>query len=107
MKQIPLNAVPFQTMSTVLGDQFVGLSIRQTRYGLFMDVYKDGTLIIGGVVCENRNRIVRSAYLGFAGDFVWNDQQGSSDPDYAGIGTDGRFQLLYLTADEVALVLAA
>lgn len=107
MKQIPLNAVPFQTMSTVLGDQFVGLSIRQTRYGLFMDVYKDGTLIIGGVVCENRNRIVRSVYLAFAGDFVWNDAQGNEDPFYTGIGADGRFQLLYLTADEVAAVLAA
>lgn len=105
MKQIPLNAVASQTLSTVLNSQYVGLAVRQTRYGLFMDVYNDGTLVIGGVVCENRNRIVRSTYLGFSGDFVWNDTQGTDDPDYTGIGTDGRFQLLYLTPDEIALVL--
>lgn len=107
MQQIPLDAVPSQTLSTVLGDQFVGLSVRQTRYGLFMDVYVDGAPLIGGVVCENLNRIVRSSYLGFSGDFVWRDMLGSSDPDYSGIGAGGRFQLLYLSADEVEQALAA
>src|SRR5690242_826481 len=107
MQKIPLNAVPNQTLSTTLGDQQVGLAIRQTRYGLFMDVYLSGALLIGGVICENLNRIVRSAYLGFAGDFVWYDTEGASDPYFTGIGTDGRFQLLYLTADEIALASAA
>ncbi len=107
MKMIPLNAVPSQTLSTVLSDQFVGLTIRQLRYGMFMDVYFDGALLVGGVECQNLNRIVRDAYLGFDGDFVWRDTQGITDPYYTGIGPDGRYQLLYLTPDEVEAVLAA
>ncbi len=104
MKLIPLNAVPSQTVSAVLGDQFVGLSIRQLRYGMFMDVSVDGVLLIGGVECQNLNRIVREAYLGFSGDFVWRDTQGSDDPYYTGIGDGGRWQLLYLSPDELAQV---
>jgi hypothetical protein len=106
MKQIPLNAADNQTLSVVLDDQLVGLTVRQTRYGLFMGVYLDGALVIGGVICENLNRIVRSTYLGFSGDFVWQDTQGSADPDSSGIGPGGRFRLLYLTPDELAQVAA-
>jgi len=65
-----------------------------------MDVLVGGTTIISGVICENLNRIVRDAYLGFSGDFAWYDTQGTSDPVYTGIGT--RFVLLYLTPDDLA-----
>ena len=40
------------------------------------------------------NRIVRDLYLGFVGDFIWFDTQGSSDPIYMGLGS--RFILVYL-----------
>lgn len=105
MKSLPLNKVAAQTLSATLADQIIGLKIYQLRTGLYMDVYKDGALIIGGVICQNMNRIVRSAYLGFDGDFVWYDSQGSADPDYAGFGE--RFFLYYLEAAEIAAVLAA
>lgn len=104
MKSIPLNAVPAQTVSTTLADQVVGLRIYQLRTGLYMDVFKDGELVVGGVICENRNRIVRSAYFGFLGDFVWEDTQGSADPTYEGFGS--RYFLYYLEAAEIADVLA-
>jgi hypothetical protein len=65
---------------------------------LYMDVYVGTALIIGGVACQNLNRIVRDAYLGFIGDFVFNDTQGVSDPTLPGLGS--RYQLIYLeTAD--------
>jgi hypothetical protein len=65
---------------------------------LYMDVYVGTVLIIGGVACQNLNRIVRDLYLGFVGDFVFNDTQGSSNPTSPGLGS--RYQLIYLeTAD--------
>lgn len=104
MQIVPLLAVPAQNVKTVLADQIVNLSVYQRRYGLFIDVYIDTILEIGGVVCENMNRIIRSAYLneaaGFSGDFVFFDSQGSSDPTYAGLGS--RFQLVYLSKVDLA-----
>ena len=64
-----------------------------------MDVYIGNTLIIAGVICQNENRIVRSLYLGFSGDFAWYDTQGSTDPIYTGLGS--RYLLLYLYPNEL------
>lgn len=100
MQVIPLQPVPAQIVKATLGEQIVQVKVRQTRYGVFMDLYADDALIIGGVVCENRNRIVRDAYLGFDGDLAFFDTQGESDPNYDGLGD--RFLLAYLTAAEVA-----
>jgi len=101
---VPLQAVPAQQIRTVLDNQVVDLLIHQLRYGLYINVTVNFVLEIGAVVCQNRNRIIRSRYLnenvGFAGDFIFNDLQGASDPDYTGLGT--RYQLLYLSADDLA-----
>jgi hypothetical protein len=101
---VPLLSVPSQNVKTVLNNQIVELSVYQLRYGLFIDVSVSGTLLIGGVICQNLNRIIRSVYLnaqaGFAGDFVFNDTQGTSDPTFDGLGT--RYQLLYLSQDDLA-----
>jgi len=104
MNLVPLQSVPSQKLKTVLGNQIVEISLRQLRYGLFIDVYVNGALEIGGVICENLNRIIRSAYLnteaGFSGDFVFQDTQGTDNPYYTGLGT--RFQLLYLSQDDLS-----
>lgn len=97
MQIVPLQALPSQTLQVQLGGQACVLNIYQLAYGLFVDVYVGATLIIGGVICENLNRIVRSAYLGFVGDFVFADTQSGAngaDPIYTGLGA--RFQLIYL-----------
>lgn len=94
MLLVPLQPVPNQTLQVQLGGQACTLNVYQFAYGLFMDVYVGTALIIGGVICENLNRIVRSLYLGFVGDFCFLDTGGTSDPIYTGLGT--RFQLLYL-----------
>lgn len=96
---IPLQAVPNQSLQAQLGGQSVALSVYQTAYGLFIDVSVGSTLIIGGVICENLNRIVRSLYLGFIGDFMFNDNQGNTDPVYTGLGT--RYSLIYLEASDL------
>ena len=71
-------------------------------YGMFIDVYLNDALVIGGVQCLNLNRIIRDTYLGYMGDFEFIDTQPTfeggvpifSDPFYAGLGS--RFVLAYL-----------
>lgn len=96
---IPLQAVPSQTVNTTVNNQIVQLNVYQKLFGLFMDVYLNGTLIIAGVLCLNLNLIVRSAYLGFLGDFAFTDNQAAqpqdgADPTYTGLGA--QFSLMYL-----------
>jgi len=64
-----------------------------------MDVYVNEVLIIGGVICENKNRIVHSLYLGFIGDLAFFDTQGTDDPDYTGMGA--RWILIYLAPGDI------
>lgn len=96
---VPLYAVPNQTFYVPLTGQNCRLSIYQKSTGLFMDVFVDEAPIILGVICQDRNRIVRDLYLGFLGDFAFYDLQGSTDPIYTGLGD--RFQLVYILPDEL------
>lgn len=100
MMDIPLQATPNQSLQVALGGQAVTLNVQQLAYGLFMDVYFGTEPVITGVICLDRNRIVRSAYLGFIGDLAFVDTQGTADPIYTGLGD--RWRLVYLDADEVA-----
>lgn len=99
MQIVPLKALPNQTVSVILNDQTCQINVYQTNFGLFVDLFKNNELVIGGVIAENQNRIVRSAYLGFNGDLSFIDTQGSSDPEYSGIGT--RFYLSYFLPGEL------
>lgn len=99
MEVVGAQALPNQQLQAALGGQAVTLNIYQTQFALFMDVFVNGAAIVTGVICQNLNRIVRDAYLGFVGDFVWVDTEGPTDPVYTGIGS--RYQLIYLTADDL------
>ncbi|OIN06074.1 hypothetical protein BFS86_19385 [Shewanella algae] len=93
MEIIPLKPIPNQAVSVQLGQQNCQVNVYQKPTGLYIDLYVDNLLIIGGVIAENQNWIVRSAYLGFVGDLFFLDNQGSDDPNYMGLG--GRFSLVY------------
>lgn len=99
MQTVPLRAIQNQTTQIVLGGQSCVVHVYQTDYGLFLDLSVNDGPIIAGVICQNRNRIVRSRYLGFSGDLTFDDTQGSDDPVYTGLGI--RFFLLYWTAAEL------
>ena len=99
MQIVPVQALPNQSLQVQVGDQAVALNIYQLAYGLFVDVYLDNALVIGGVIAENLNRIVRSTYLGLVGDFTFVDTQGATDPVYTGLGD--RYQLVYLEAADL------
>jgi hypothetical protein len=99
MLQVPLQAVANQQVQVQLGGQAVSLNIYQTGYALYMDVTSNDVSIVTGVVCEDRNRIVRDLYLGFSGDFIFADQEGTQDPDYTGLAS--RYVLLWLSPDDL------
>jgi hypothetical protein len=103
MQTVPIQTLPSQQVQAQLDGQPCQLNVYQTTFGLFMDVYVNGELVIGGVICQNLNRIVRSLYLGFSGDFAFVDTQGSSDPIYTGLGA--RYLLGYFGADELVAVI--
>lgn len=97
---VPLQATASQSVAIVLANQNCQIDVYQKSTGLFLNLTVGGQLVIAGVLCEDRNRIVRSAYLGFLGDLAFVDGEGRVDPEYTGLGT--RFSLAYLTEAEVA-----
>ena len=101
MQNIPIQAVASQSFNVQLAGQNVGINLYQKAFGLFIDVYLNGstTPLLAGVICQNLNRIIRNLYFGFIGDFCFIDSQGSSDPFYTGLGV--RFSLAYLEAQDL------
>ncbi len=95
---IPLQSVPNQTTQVVLANQSCQINVYQAPTALFIDVYVNDAPIRVGMICQDRNRIVRRLYLGFVGDFIFVDTQGTIDPVYTGLGS--RFFLIYLSALE-------
>lgn len=101
MLLIPLQAVPNQTVSVLLSNQSVRLNVYLRGANLFMDVFQgvDDAAVIVGVICENKNRIIRDLYFGFQGDFAFYDTQAEADPEYTGLGS--RYQLIYIEPSEL------
>lgn len=99
MQIVPLQPVPKQYLQVQLDGQNTQINLYTTIGGLFMDVLVDDVAIISGVICQNLNPIVQNGYLGFSGDLAFMDMQGSSDPEYTGLGS--RYLLAYLSASEL------
>ena len=91
--QIPLAAVPSQELSIQLGQKSCRIAVYQKRTGLFVDVRVNDRLVVAGALCRDRVWLVRGSYLGFPGDLAFFDTQGTSDPDYTGLGS--RFVLVW------------
>lgn len=109
---VPLQATPSQQFTITLNDQscnirlytkqlFVPIStniptdppLYQQETLLFLDLFVNDSLVIGGVLCQNQSLIVRNTYLGFEGDIAFFDMQGGDDPQYTGLGS--RWILVY------------
>jgi hypothetical protein len=113
MQTIPISAVAAQTISVTLDSQPCRINIYQKtfytagetagnyipNYRVYLDLYVDNLLVIGGCLCLNLVRIVRDSYFGFVGDLLFFDTQGSDDPVASGLGA--RFQLVYLEASDL------
>ena len=105
MQQIALQPVPAQQIQIVLGGQNCQIAIAQKSTGIFVDVSANGLDISTTVIARDVIPLVPTTYLGFAGNLLFTDTQGSSDPTYDGLGS--RYVLIYLSASEYALFLAA
>ncbi len=101
MLQLPVTAVPSQTLSVTLDKQNCQISIYQKADALYFDLLRDGSPIVLTRICRNNIRLLLDArYYGFIGDFVVVDTQGDTQPEYSELGT--RYVLLYLTATDLA-----
>ncbi len=98
--QVPLQPVPAQQLQIVLGGQNVQIAVYLRGSNLFVDVNSGGADISIGVLALNLVPLVPTVYFGFAGNLVFVDTQGDSDPTYNGLGS--RYQLLYISAADYA-----
>ena len=96
VQQIPLKAVASQVMSVQLGGQLCTIAVYQKSTGLYADLSVSDAPVVTGVVCEDRNPLVRGVYLGFVGDLYFVDTQGTTDPQYLGLAD--RYQFLWDSA---------
>lgn len=114
MQIVPLSPSPNSTQQIVLGGQNCSIELRTLDgYGNSDTVgfeetvrYLAFTLDVSGVSitrsqnCLDRKRLLLNRqYLGFVGDFMFIDTQGTDDPQYLGLGT--RWLLIYLEATDV------
>jgi len=107
MQIIPITDVYSQTLTITLANQLCSINLYQkNNENLYCDLYVNDSPIITGVICRNLNRIVRSLYLGFVGDLMFYDTQGSTtvpstgiDPSSPGLGT--RFLFCYLSTTDL------
>ena len=100
MMIIPISDVFSQTLQVYIGGESIQIALYQKSTGFFCDVSINEDLVLSGVMCQNKNQIIRSAYLGFPGDLAFYDLQGTLDPSSPGLGT--RFVLVYLEPSDLA-----
>ncbi|KAA1013035.1 hypothetical protein FVF58_09600 [Paraburkholderia panacisoli] len=107
MQIIPINDTYSQQVTSLLGGQNCQFNLYQkSSDDLYCDVYVNNAPIITGVRCRNLVRIVRDSYLGFVGDVMFLDTQGTTtppstglDPSSPGLGT--RYLFCYLSATDL------
>jgi len=100
MIPIPLSAVPSQTFSTVLANQDCQIALRQNGANMYFDLTVDGGPIVTARIVRNKQRLLLDAqYLGFVGDFIFNDTQGDTQPTYTGL--NARYVLYYMEAADL------
>lgn len=91
--EIPLSAVPSQTVSVQLSQKSCRISVYQKRTGLFVDIAVNDVTVLSGALGRDRTWLVRGAHFGFPGDLTFIDSQGAQDPHYSGLGT--RYALVW------------
>lgn len=94
MLTLTLSAEKEQTITVTLNNQACTIRLVQRESALYMDLSVNNVPLIQAVPCWYGGKMVRYSYLGFVGDLVFLDLQGSSDPTWDGLGT--RYQLFYI-----------
>lgn len=102
MQTVTLQPIPAQAVKVVLGGQNCTITLRQKVQGLFVDIDVDGSRVVSSVIARDAVPLACREYAGMLGNLLFIDTQGANDPTADGLGS--RFQLVYLTAAEYALI---
>jgi hypothetical protein len=101
---VPLTEAPYQSVSVQLGGQSCTINVYTKSINVpiappggivtdpeptyenvnpvFVDLYVNDALVIGGVIALNANLIVRNTYFGFRGDIAICDVSGAGGDPY-------------------------
>ena len=93
VREIPIQAVPSQTVAAVLSAQNCQIAINAKSQGVFVTVSVDGVAVVSSVIARDGEPIICREYSGFVGNLAFVDTRGNSDPEFSGFGT--RFVLIY------------
>ena len=69
---------------------------------IYCDLTMNGSAVWIGKPCLTNVGLCHYAYVGFAGQLLFIDTQGSADPQYSGLGT--RWQLVYYATGPDAVI---
>jgi len=94
MRTVPVAPAPNQSLSVVLNDLEVGITLRTLDETIYADIVCEGIPICAGRICQDRIELTaRAAQLGFPELILWfADLRGVSDPRWEELGT--RYLLL-------------
>ena len=93
--EIPIKPVPSQKLSVMLGAQNTTIELAWKNNRLYATVSIGSIDVVCSRLCLNREPIVREQYRGFIGELYFDDQQGSQEPDFVGLGS--RYKLFWVT----------
>lgn len=91
--QIPLKAVPSQQIVTSVGGQTVTITLRQLGGRQYFSASLPDKVLCENVLMVDRTYLICAAYLGFTGDFLCVDTQGTDSPNFN--QWNSRFLLLW------------
>ena len=84
--EVPLQAIPSQTVVIVLDGQPYVVGLRELGGRQYFSLSVNGSVICENVLISNNSRIVNAPYTGFRGDFASIDLVGDEPPNYTGWG---------------------
>ena len=88
--EIPLAAIPSQSLTVNVGGQVARITVRTIGASLYFTLDN----VVTNRICRDRQRLLIDAgYRGFLGDFQFIDTKGAADPAYWGLGD--RWRLIY------------
>lgn len=100
MKRVPLQAVASQTLAVTLAGQACEIALRTNGSNMYFDLTAGGVSIVRSRIVRNKQLLLIDArYQPFLGDFLFNDTQGDTQPNFAGLDT--RYVLYYVDAAEL------
>lgn len=91
--EIPLSAVPFQTVSAVVNGQNYRITVRQNGAFVYTSVMVDGEKVVDNALAVARGRVIPFAQTVAQTMLYWFDSQGNDRPQYEGLGD--RWKLVY------------